>query len=52
MKSIVELFCLGMWLAGIVLAVGAIPTAIAVIVPLYAWYLVMEHALILAGIVV
>jgi hypothetical protein len=52
MKSIVELFGLGMWLAGIVLAVGAMPTAIAVIFPLYAWYLVMERVLILAGIVV
>lgn len=37
------------WLAGIVLAQGFWSTAIATCMPPYAWYLVVERGLLLAG---
>lgn len=36
------------WLAGIVLVKGWL-TAVAVCVPPYAWYLVVERAMVIAG---
>jgi hypothetical protein len=39
------------WLAGIVLANGAISTTVAICFPPYAWYLVIEKSMILAGLV-
>lgn len=37
------------WLAGIVLAKGALSTAAAVFFPPWAWYLVVERAMAVAG---
>jgi len=37
------------WLAGIVLASGFWSTAVAIFFPLWAWYLVVERVLIIAG---
>jgi len=37
------------WLAGIVLANGAISTIAAIFIPPYAWYLVVERAMSMAG---
>lgn len=48
--AIAILTCLP-WLAGIVLAKGAWLTAAAVFFPPYAWYLVIERAMIMAGFV-
>ena len=39
------------WLAGIVLANGGISTIAAIFVPPYAWYLVVERAMSMAGLV-
>jgi hypothetical protein len=36
------------WLAGIVLANGAISTAVAVWMPPYAWYLVLEKVMMMS----
>ena len=53
MKHLVELLVavlLGVpWLAGIVLAKGFWSTAAAVCVPPYAWYLVVERVIVMAG---
>lgn len=53
MKHLVELLVavlLGVpWLAGIVLAKGFWSTAAAVCVPPYAWYLVVERVMVMAG---
>lgn len=38
------------WLAGIVLANGALSTVIAICFPPYAWYLVMEKVMMMAGV--
>ena len=38
------------WLAGIVLAKGAISTIAAIFIPPYAWYLVVERAMFMAGV--
>lgn len=37
------------WLAGVVLAAGVWGTAFAICVPFYAWYLVVERAMRMAG---
>ena len=39
----------GAWLGGIVLAQGVLSTVVAVCIPPYAWYLVVERALMAAG---
>ena len=39
----------GSWLAGIVLAKGFLSTIAAIWIPPYAWYLVVERALMAAG---
>ena len=53
MKHLVELIAvvlLGVpWLAGIVLAKGFWSTSAAVCVPPYAWYLVVERGMTMAG---
>ena len=40
------------WLAGVVLAKGFWSTSAAVFVPPYAWYLVIERVMVMAGMVV
>lgn len=53
MKHLIELVTavvMGIpWLAGIVLAHGFWSTAAAVCVPPYAWYLVVERGMLMAG---
>lgn len=53
MKHLVELLgavLFGLpWLAGMVLAKGFWSTAAAVCVPPYAWYLVVERVMVMAG---
>ena len=53
MKYLVELIASTLivvtWIAGIVLAHGFWQTAAAVCLPPYAWYLVLERALEMAG---
>lgn len=49
MKAIAEVLLALGWLAGVVLASGFWSTAAAVCIPFYAWYLVMERAMQLAG---
>ncbi len=49
MKEIVY-FVLGVaWAAGVVLAKGFLMTCLAIWLPFYAWYLVVEKAMQLAG---
>ena len=49
MRSIVQLVCLVTWVYGIVLAKGVLSTIVSVIFPLWAWYLVVEHIVIVNG---
>ena len=53
MNRLVEVFgtivIVASWLAGIVLAQGTADKAIAALIPLYAWYLVVERIMILSG---
>lgn len=53
MKHVVDLLGVALlgvsWLAGIVLANGFWSTAAAVCVPPYAWYLVVERWMVIAG---
>jgi hypothetical protein len=46
MKSIISFIFFVGWIAGIVLANGFWSTTIAVIIPLWSWYLVIEQLLI------
>jgi hypothetical protein len=43
MRSLVGLMSVMLWLSGIVIAKGFWSTLFAVIMPLYAWYLVAER---------
>ena len=38
------------WLAGVALAQGFLSTAAALFIPPYAWYLAVERAMLMAGI--
>lgn len=53
MKHLVELFgevLFGLpWMVGVVLAKGFWSTVAAVCVPPYAWYLVVERGMVMAG---
>ena len=53
MKHLIELitalFAGIPWLAGIVLAKGFFGTFAAVCLPPYAWYLVVEHSMVMIG---
>ena len=53
MKSVSELICMVLfgvlWLAGIVLAKGVLSTAVAICMPPYAWYLVVERGMMMIG---
>ncbi|HET8686456.1 MAG TPA: hypothetical protein VFM18_07305 [Methanosarcina sp.] len=40
-----------LWVAGIVLAKGFWLTVLAVCFPLYAWYLIVEKIMIIAGLI-
>lgn len=46
MKSLISLVLLTAWIAGIVFAKGFLSTFIAVIFPLWAYYLTVEHLII------
>ncbi len=50
MKELVQLVLLVAWIAGIVIAKGFWSTFFAFFVPLWSWYLVIEHLLITNGI--
>lgn len=39
------------WIAGVVLAKGALSTFFAIIIPLYAWYLIVERLMQVTGII-
>ena len=43
--------CAVLWIAGVVLAKGFWWTVLAITVPFYAWYLVVERVMQMAGIV-
>jgi hypothetical protein len=51
MSSLVSLICLFIWLSGIIIAKGFISTFFAVLVPFWAYYLVVEKLLILSNII-
>ena len=46
MKSIAKLVAIAIWVAGIVIANGFWSTFFAIFVPLWAWYLAVEHLLV------
>jgi hypothetical protein len=46
MKSLIELFFIIWWIAGIVLAQGFWSTLFAVIIPFWSFYLVVEQLLV------
>ena len=46
MKGIMKLISILIWLIGIVIANGFWSTFFAVVIPLYGWYLTIEHFLI------
>ena len=46
---IVAVLVIVSWLAGVVLASGFWSTAFAICFPPYAWYLVVERAMVMAG---
>ena len=48
-EMIFLLFIVPPWLAGMVLAKGIMATIIAIFFPPYAWYLVVERALMAIG---
>jgi hypothetical protein len=49
MKELLSFALLMAWIAGTVLVKGAWLTAAAVLFPPYAWYVVVEHVMRLAG---
>lgn len=50
-NTLAKLFMLVWWVSGIVLAKGFWWTVLAIFVPLYAWYLVVEKIFILNGLI-
>ena len=50
MKYIVAFLLTAAWICGMVLAKGFWLTTLAVVLPLYAWYLVAERLMQMAGI--
>ena len=48
-KAVSAAVIITLWLAGIAIAKGFWPVAIAVCVPPYAWYLVVEKVMLLNG---
>ena len=49
MKILIELLMLIGWIAGIVLAKGFLLTLLAIVAPIYGWYLVIEKIMIMNG---
>lgn len=49
MTHLVKLVSVGVWVAGVVLAQGFWSTLFSIFVPFYAWYLVVERAMKMAG---
>ena len=50
MSRAVRFVAVLLWLAGVALAHGFLSTAAALCIPPYAWYLVVERAMLMAGI--
>jgi hypothetical protein len=51
MRYVSSLIVLATWIGGVVLAKGGVSTFFAVIVPFYAWYLVIERIMQMYGLV-
>ena len=51
MKGIVYLVAVSVWVSGVVLAKGFWLTALALFIPFYAWYLVIERAMQMYGVI-
>ncbi len=51
MNSIIQFVLIVLWIAGIVLAKGFWLTLLAICIPFYAWYLVIERLMTDFGIV-
>jgi hypothetical protein len=49
MRAFFGFLSMVMWVAGIVLAKGFTSTFVAIVFPLWAWYLVIEKLLIMIG---
>lgn len=50
-SSLIGLFIIFVWLVGVVFATGFWSTTFSILLPPYAWYLVVEYFMILYGIV-
>jgi hypothetical protein len=48
-QSIFSFILIVMWVFGIIIAKGFWSTSIAVIIPLWSWYLVVEHLVVKYG---
>lgn len=51
MSALVKLILIAAWVAGIVLAKGIWSSALAVIMPLYSWYLIAERIMEVTGLI-
>jgi len=49
-ETLVGMLIVVSWLAGIVIAKGAISITLAVICPPYAWYLIVEKLMVMNGV--
>ncbi len=49
MKSVARVIAVILWLAGVVIANGFWSTAVALFIPLWAWYLVVERVVTTYG---
>ena len=50
MRHVAYVFLLASWIAGIVLAKGFWLTTLSVVLPFYAWYLVIERLMVMGGV--
>lgn len=50
-KSLLSISIMFLWIVGIIFAVGGWSTFFSIVFPPYAWYLVVEHFMILYGII-
>ena len=51
MKGIAFVILAFSWIAGVVLAKGFWLTALAISIPFYAWYLIVERVMQMAGVI-
>ena len=49
--NIVTLAILAAWIAGVVLAKGFWLTVLAITIPFYAWYLIIEKGMLMTGVI-